>query len=212
MTTKINTYYHFYKINDYFKVSRFINDTLTSNTYVIEYKNDVIIIDPGERENKHVITWLLSNNKKPTYCLITHEHFDHNIGYELIANKFNIKTFCSLETKEALKNSRKNLSLYHAIPFSYEVKNYTFEPPYFIDVIKTPGHSKGSICFLIDHCLFSGDTIIDKKHLVSKLPGGNKTELNHSISLIMKLADNLQNLKIFPGHGDPFDFDSFLKN
>lgn len=193
--------------NNDLKVYRFITDTFNSNSYVIEYKDEVLVIDPGETETKKVINWLNKNNKKPTYCLITHEHFDHNIGYKNLIDVFDdVKTFCSLETKEAVANAKKNLSFYYNISTENEVKNYSTELPFFIEVFKTVGHSKGSLCFLIENCLFSGDTIIKKEYLVSKLPGGNKKQLQKSIEEIEKLSKEINNLTVFPGHGEIFKF------
>ena len=82
-------------------------------------KKKIIIVDPGERQSENVINWLIANNQKPDYCLITHEHFDHNIGYQKIVKKFNVKTLCSNEKKEALKKSNKNLKLNHDQRFTF---------------------------------------------------------------------------------------------
>ena len=191
-------------LNNNFKVYQFITDTFDSNSYIIEYKDCLLMIDPGERLSSKVISWLTNNNRVLDYCLLTHEHFDHLIGYKNIINKFNAKTYCSDETKYAISNFRKNLSFYHNIPFEYNIKNRVYKLPNFIKVIKTPGHSKGSICVLLENCLFTGDTILEnKKHITSKLPGGNRNELKESIDLINKLNNSLK-LHIFPGHGEIF--------
>lgn len=189
-----------------FIIHKFITDTYDSNSYIIEHKGFLLMIDTGERLSSKVITWIINNNKVLDYCLLTHEHFDHLIGYNKIINKFNPKTFCSDETKDAINNSRKNLSFYHNIPFEYNIENRVYKLPNFIKVIKTPGHSKGSICFLLENCLFVGDTILeDQKYITSKLPGGNKNELKKSISLINKFNNSLK-LHIFPGHGKIFKY------
>lgn len=201
-------YYKLIKLRNNFKIYQFVTDTLDSNSFIIEYKDFLFLIDPGERLSSNVITWLLKNNRVLDFCLLTHEHFDHLIGYNKIINKFNAKTYCSDETKNAISNSRKNLSYYHNIPFEYEIKNRVYKLPDFITVMKTPGHSKGSICFLIENCLFVGDTILEnKKNITSKMPGGNKNELKESISLIRKLAKS-DKLNIFPGHGEIFKYNN----
>lgn len=194
--------------NNDLKVYRFITDTFNSNSYIVEYKGEVLVIDPGEKETKNVISWLNKKNKKPTYCLITHEHFDHNIGYNNLKEAFDFKTYCSLETKEAIANAKKNLSFYFKTPTESEVINYSTKLPNFAKVFKTPGHSKGSLCFLVENNLFSGDTIIKKEFLVSKLPGGNKMQLQKSIEKIDEISKNINNLKVFPGHGDVFKYNT----
>lgn len=188
--------------NDRVKVYRTISDVFNSNGYIIEYKNDFIIIDPGENENEYILNWFIENNLEPKYCLITHEHFDHNIGYKKIIKQFPlIKTICSSETKEALMNSKKNLSYYYNCSSEVSILNYEIKCPDYIKIIKTPGHSRGSLCFLIEELLFSGDTIIMKEFLVTKLPGGNKNELQKSLNKIKILSKIIGNLLIFPGHG-----------
>ncbi len=189
-----------------FNIYRFVTDTFASNCYVIEYKKYYIIIDPGERLSLNVVNWFLKYNKIPDYCLLTHEHFDHLIGYKNLTNRFNLKTYCSDETKNAIKNSSKNLSFYHNIPFEYNISNRIDKLPDFIKVLKTPGHSKGSVSFLIENCLFSGDTILEnKQHMTSKLPGGNKNDLKESVILINGISKSFK-LFIFPGHGDIFEY------
>jgi len=193
--------------NDRVKVYRTISDVFNSNGYIIEYKNDFIIIDPGEKKNEYILNWFIENNLEPKYCLITHEHFDHNIGYRKIIEQFPlIKTICSRETREALMNSKKNLSFYYNCSSEVIVLNYTIKYPDYIKTIQTPGHSKGSLCFLIEELLFSGDTIIKKDFLVTKLPGGNKNELQKSHNKIKILSKKKGKLLIFPGHGDYYKY------
>ena len=197
----------FYKKN--IKIQIIKTDNFNSNTYILEYLSFVIVVDPGETESKKTIEWLLNNNKKIDYCIITHEHFDHNIGYTALVNKFEFKTICSKETSLALNNSKANLSYYYNIPFETKVKNLSNSPG-FLKIIKTPGHSKGSLCFLLENLLFSGDTIIKKEFLVTKLPGGNKEDLTESFKKIDKISKMINDLIIFPGHGDFFKYSNFI--
>ena len=72
-------------------------------------------------------------------------------------------------------------------------------------VIHTPGHSKGSVCILIDNILFSGDTIFKNSIGRTDLYGGDYDELIQSLQKIKNLP---QDTIICSGHG-PF---SILKN
>jgi hydroxyacylglutathione hydrolase len=198
--------------NDRVKVYRTISDVFNSNGYIIEYKNDFIIIDPGEKENEYIFNWFIKNNLEPKYCLITHEHFDHNVGYKKIIEQFpSIKTICSRETREALMNSKKNLSFYYNCSSEVSILNYPIKCPDYIKIIQTPGHSKGSLCFLIEELLFSGDTIIKEEFLFTKLPGGNKKELLKSQNKINNLSKKNDNLLIFPGHGNYFKYKKIIE-
>ena len=186
-------------------IHRIKTNNFNSNTYILEYLNFLIVVDPGETKSEKTIEWLSNNNKNIDYCFITHEHFDHNIGYGALADKFEFKTICSKETSLSLNNSKINLSYYYNKPTENTVKNFS-PPPNFVKIINTSGHSKGSICFLIENFLFSGDTIIKKDFLFSKLPGGNKQELNISLKKIDDLSRNINDLVVFPGHGNHFKY------
>ena len=57
----------------------------------------------------------------------------------------------------------------------------------------------GSICFLIDGKLFTGDTIMQSKPYINKR-NGSKEEFRKSIKKI--LAGIGENQVIYPGHGE----------
>ena len=65
-------------------------------------------------------------------------------------------------------------------------------------IYHTPGHTKGSICILINNILFSGDTVLWNKIGRYDLPGGNKKCLVNSIKMICDLPNEMI---ILPGHG-----------
>ncbi len=68
-------------------------------------------------------------------------------------------------------------------------------------VYHSPGHSPGSVCFHwpAQNVLFSGDLIFNGGLGRTDLPGGNGSQLKHSIRRMQSL--NLE--WILPGHGDP---------
>mgnify|MGYP001961406355 CR=1 FL=1 len=67
-----------------------------------------------------------------------------------------------------------------------------------IEVIFTPGHTQGSVCLLIDGCLFTGDTLLNEKIGRTDLPGGNEQVLKESLKIISKMPNQTN---IYPGHG-----------
>ena len=65
-----------------------------------------------------------------------------------------------------------------------------------IKVIKTPGHTKDSICFYIDRKVFTGDTLF-----VSKIGGtGTQEEAKEQFISLKKLTELLDNTIVYPGH------------
>lgn len=69
-----------------------------------------------------------------------------------------------------------------------------------IEIIATPGHSKGSCCYLVEGNLFSGDTLFYEEIGRCDLPTGSFKEIEHSIK--EKLFKLNENIKVFAGHGD----------
>jgi glyoxylase-like metal-dependent hydrolase (beta-lactamase superfamily II) len=71
-----------------------------------------------------------------------------------------------------------------------------------IEVIHTPGHTKGSCCFLVkdqeENILLSGDTLFAQSVGRTDLPGGDPRALEVSLRKLAQMPDEL---KVFPGHG-----------
>ena len=78
-----------------------------------------------------------------------------------------------------------------------------------IEVFFTPGHTQGSVCLLIDGCLFTGDTLLNEKIGRTDLPGGNKQVLKESLKIISKMPSHIS---IYPGHGSSSTIGYELKN
>ncbi|MBU4310942.1 MBL fold metallo-hydrolase, partial [bacterium] len=67
-----------------------------------------------------------------------------------------------------------------------------------IKVIHTPGHTRGSICLLVDDRLFTGDTLLRNSIGRADLPGASSRMLIQSIrERLLSLGDEI---KIYPGH------------
>jgi glyoxylase-like metal-dependent hydrolase (beta-lactamase superfamily II) len=67
-----------------------------------------------------------------------------------------------------------------------------------IKVIHTPGHTKGSVCFLSGNSLFSGDTLFYGSIGRTDFEGGSFAEIQNSIvNKLFKLDDRVE---VYPGH------------
>ena len=68
-----------------------------------------------------------------------------------------------------------------------------------VDVLHTPGHTPGSVCYRIEDELFTGDTLFEHGWGRTDLPGGSEHDLFASLRRIMPLA---QSMPFHPGHAD----------
>ena len=69
-----------------------------------------------------------------------------------------------------------------------------------LEVLHTPGHTPGSVCYRVGQDLFTGDTLFDAGWGRTDLPGGDmETELK-SLRRICALPGDYE---VYPGHMDP---------
>lgn len=175
--------------NSYFQV----------NTYIFELNDKVFVIDPGNN-----ISDILSklNNKTIDYILLTHGHMDHIYNVKFLVKKYNCKVYASSKDSDFINGIAILDPLFDKNNHNFEYidyKNFEFEG---IDIIYTPGHSKGSVCIFVrnENILFSGDTLFYDSFGRYDFIGGNLNELKLSINLLFSLNESTI---IYPGHG-PF--------
>ncbi len=73
----------------------------------------------------------------------------------------------------------------------------------------TPGHSKGSCCILLDSSyLFTGDSLLYDTDVITRFPGGSKSEYEERTLPYLKSLD--KTIMVYPGHGRIFRLGSRL--
>lgn len=133
-----------------------------------------------------IFEYIKKNALKINFIINTHSHFDHTIGNEQVAKLTGAKimqhTSSPLHKDSALEDGDR-------ITFG----NST------IDIIHTPGHSKDSICLILDNkMILTGDTIFVGSCGRLDLPGGSASEMFDSI--YGKLINLDSELVVLPGH------------
>ena len=74
-----------------------------------------------------------------------------------------------------------------------------------IEVIHTPGHTVGSVCYKIGDMIFSGDTLFCGSIGRTDFPGGSMLQMTASLKKLSKLEGNYN---VYPGHEDLTDLDT----
>jgi hydroxyacylglutathione hydrolase len=196
------------------------NKPVDSNCYVISHDSHrhCIIIDPGEKKGEQLFIYLNEHELTPDFIILTHEHFDHIWGVNNLKDKYDVQLICSQYCSEKIITPKGNLSVfYDQVGFKTNPADLTVEELGYkltwkdclIKFIPTPGHTGGCICIEVDNNLFTGDFIIKGIRTSTKFPGGDTAKLNTSLAKVI-LSCQGKNIKVFPGHGDPFYFDEII--
>ena len=67
-----------------------------------------------------------------------------------------------------------------------------------VQCLHTPGHSPGSVCFLVENCLFSGDTLFVDACGRVDMPGGDPRKMWWSLNQTLRSLDD--KTIVYPGH------------
>jgi len=195
------------------KIKRFIFNPFQENTYVLyDDSKECVIIDPGCYEVSEEIElekFINENKLNPVILLNTHCHIDHILGNQFVAEKWGVELQMHKDDLPLLENAGQ-------ISKMYALENYSGSPypKHFLkdgdtfsfgksklDVIFTPGHAPGHICFYSKqhNFIISGDVIFQMSIGRTDLPFGDYDTLINSITKkIFPLPGQTQ---IHCGHG-----------
>ncbi|MFI3253120.1 MAG: MBL fold metallo-hydrolase [Eubacteriales bacterium] len=178
-----------------------------ANCYILESAGEIAVIDPGD-EGEKVLAQL--EGKEPKYILLTHGHFDHTGAVAMLRDKFP-SVMVGIHPGDFENADPEFFPIARQLTEVYPLaggQSFTLGDTE-IQVIHTPGHSKGSVCFLVKDCLFTGDTLFYCNMGRTDLTGGSYPEL---LASLKKLADLSGNYQVFPGHDRHSSLDFERKN
>lgn len=164
-----------------------------------------VIIDPAG-ENEKILGALKEEGIRVRYILNTHGHADHVMENEGLKRAVSAPT-CMHEAdnrffarKEIAEQSAKELGLPPAEAVDRELKDGDLLEvgTLGIQVIHTPGHSPGSVCYYVEDNLFTGDTLFVGAAGRTDLTGGSLDTLIESIE--KKILALPKSTVIWPGH------------
>lgn len=190
------------------KIGRITLGICATNTYFLykEDSRDIVVIDPADKGD---FLYGKFNEKgfNVKAIILTHGHFDHIWGIELLKELSEAPVYASEDEKELLKNVNENASKMAGRPCTVKPDFLLKDNEEFelcgikIKMIKTPGHTIGGCCYYIEDAgfLISGDTLFRESVGRTDLPTGSMGTLVKSIKeKIMVLPDDT---KVYPGHG-----------
>lgn len=176
-------------------------------TYLVvcPHTRETVIIDPAGEEDK-LLALIKTEGFKVKYILNTHGHSDHVLGNPKLKEVLNVPV-CMHEADDRFfsdqavrEKSSKELGLPPPDPADIRLKDEDIVEvgTLKIKVIHTPGHTPGSVCYLVDGNLFCGDTLFVGAVGRTDLIGGSLETLLESLE--KRLIALPKETIVWPGH------------
>ena len=188
-------------------VQRLAVGQLLANCFVAETSADsAVVIDPGD-EAERICAYLDKNGLAPKKILLTHGHFDHMNAAAQLAERYNISVYIHEGDAEMLNDPEKALAdfipgfPYHGVNNFITVRegDRIEQDGYIFEVWSTPGHSRGSACFVCGDEIFAGDTIFCGSVGRTDLYSGDRTA---QLASLERLAGLESDYTLYCGHGE----------
>lgn len=180
---------------------------VSTNCYIVENcaEKSVVVIDPSwdaERIIKQI------GERQCKGVLLTHAHFDHIGALDDICNHYKVDAYIHVNDAAKLSDPVLNASTQFGYNVVQTIKPITFQDKDVIElagipfeVMHTPGHSSGSVCFILPDNLgiFCGDTLFNGGYGRTDIGDGDFMQLKQSLR---KLMFHTPRVPAFPGHGE----------
>ncbi len=195
------------------------SSVMHTNTYLVYGDKAAFVVDPGDEECAAKLKNMIGKlHAKLDGILITHAHFDHIAGVSKLKRLFeedDPKIYFPKDETDYISSS-KNVGKYMGIKVEPFVPDVLLEGGESIrvagldlDVISTPGHTKGGLCYKLLDKIFTGDTIFFTSYGRTDLYDGDLEILRQSIKNLFALEGNFV---LLPGHGEPTTLEFERKN
>lgn len=202
------------------KIVQIATGVMQANCFLVfeDTSKQAFIIDPGAQIEKITAHIEHYGIEEVTYILLTHGHFDHIGALCDLKEQTGAKVCIHERDADMLSSNETNLAASAYTSVKLCEPDVLLKDGDVIDaagmkvkVLHTPGHSGGSVCYLVDNVMFSGDTLFYRYCGRTDFPGSDAKEYYHSLNVILKSLE--QDYIVYSGHGIKTKlFDEFKQN
>ncbi|BCN29925.1 MBL fold metallo-hydrolase [Anaeromicropila herbilytica] len=191
-------------------INRLTLGMVSTNCYIISNPNtkEAIVFDPADNASD-IIQFIKKEELTLVGILLTHGHFDHILAVRELANECKVSIYAGEHEKDLLEDPYMNCSLtMGGKSFTVQADTWLMDKEiinlagFDIEVIHTPGHTGGGVCYLFskEGVLVSGDTLFEESIGRADLPTGNQQVLLDTIKNKLFVLDD--HIMVLPGHSD----------
>lgn len=187
------------------KIKTITGGPAASNTYICHIGKEAFIVDSGGSLDR-IRGYINSMELEPRYIFLTHAHYDHTVNFDELKEGYpKAVSYIHEEESQLLKDPVFNGSSFFGDPRVFQETDELFKDGVMIpfsdttiQIMNTPGHTRGSVCIKINDIIFTGDTLFKLGIGRSDLPGGDEKAIYESLATLINMDEDV---KIYPGHG-----------
>ena len=172
-----------------------------TNCYILKKGSDLLVIDPGYSPRRVIETIRSLEGCTLKAILLTHGHFDHIGAVDAVINTFGCPVYACKDDEDIIVpgkiSSRENMGVCVSSEISWLEGNELKAGDFDIRIFYTPGHTPGSVMYVIENNLFSGDTLFNESVGRTDLYGGSYSQLKQSLKVVETLPFDMV---VYPGH------------
>ena len=188
-----------------------------TNCYIVSNESRCVVIDPAGDADK-IISHINKYSLSLDAILLTHGHFDHIYAIPQLLSEYgkDMPVYIHRDDVPYLCDVNLNLSLpLFGVDFTCTANTISVQNNSVINaadltftVAHTPGHTPGSVCYICENTLFSGDTLFASTVGRTDFPGGDFPTLLKSLTFFKSIKGNYD---IYPGHNASTSLERELK-
>ena len=187
------------------KIVPVATESFGANTYLIVHQNEALVVDPAVTSGA-ILEAIRAEDAHPIGILLTHGHFDHILSMDPLRQAYPMTVSIHEADEELLADGKKNaFSLFFHRERAFGKADRLLRDGdriplgnTYVQVIHTPGHTPGSVCYLCGNALLTGDTLFADTYGRCDLWGGSEAQMSASLASLSHLDPRLT---VYPGHG-----------